>query len=158
MNYIILNKTEFFKDKIKLKNFKSVVNEKERVDAVFGEITLPVLDEIHKHPGRRNSLLPESWLLTDPGVSFILFKIDKRILHDENGKLIETLLGLYDQKNFYIEIRSYHDPQSKNQIECYIFCYNKNFGYQGDILPDKITDDKTSILEILCENIEKQLL
>lgn len=158
MNYIILKNTEFFKNKIKLKNFKSVVNEKERVDAVFGEITLPVLGEIHQHPGRRNSLLPESWLLTDPGVSFILFKIDKRILHDENGKLIETLFGLFSKKNFYITLRTYHDPKTHNSISGFLFAYNKNFGYQGEILPDKITDKEKSILEILCKNIEEGLL
>lgn len=158
MRYIILNNKDFFQDKIKLDNFTEVQNETERCDAVFGEITIPLLEELHYLPERRDQILPESWLLTDGGVSFILCKFDKGILHHEDGKPIKRLLGLYDQENFYTEIRSYNCPQSYNQIECYIFCYNKNFGYQNNILPDKISNENQSIITTLCENIQKKIL
>lgn len=159
MNYIILNNEENIKDQIHINGFKEVKNDKDRCDAVFGQITIPLLEELYHFPERRDSILPEAWLLKDGGVSFILCSFDKNILHDESGKAIKKLLELYSKENFYIEIRSYNSPQSYNQLECYIFCYNKNFGYKNNILPDKIDNEtEKSVLEILCENIEKQLL
>ena len=156
MNYIILNSKDLFENNIKLHNFKEVENDEERCDAVFGEITIPILEELHHFPEERDKILPGSWLFKDGGVSFILCKFDKGILHHEDGKPIKRLLELYDQESFYTEIRSYNCPQSYNQIECYIFCYNKNLGYQNNILPDKISDE--NIIEALCKNIEKKVL
>ena len=153
MNYIILNNKKLFENKIKIKGFKEVENDKDRCDAVFGEITIPILEELYQFPDRREEILPESWLLTDRGVSFILCKFDKNILHDETGKAIKKLLGIYSKEDFYIEVRSYNSPQSYNQIECYIFCYNKNFGHHNDILPDTIVAPKNSIIEELCQHI-----
>lgn len=155
MNYIVLNNNDFFKD-INIKGFKEVENENDRVDAVFGEITIPILEELYNFPERRDEILPGSWLLGDGGVQFILCKFDKGILHEETGKAIKKLLELYNKENFYIEIRSYHDGESYNQIECYVFAYNKSFEFLQATMPDKIEKDQ-DVLKTLCENIEKNL-
>lgn len=156
MNYIILNNQEYFKKEIKFDKIKEVENDDARCDAVIAEITTKILEQLYSDERGRDRILQDEWLLRDRGVSFILCKIDTSILHNEDSELIEKLLRLYDKENFYIEIRSYHDKQSYNQIESYIFCYNKNFGYQGNILPDVI--EEKNILQILCKKIEKKIL
>lgn len=155
MNYIILNNKEYFKNLISFTKIKEVKGNNDRCDAVIGEITTEILEQLYSEPERRDRILQDEWLLRDRGVSFILCKIDTSILHNKDSELIEKLLGLYNKENFFIEIRSYHNKQSYNQIESYIFCYNKNFGYQNDILPDVIEEN---ILQTLCEKIEKKIL
>ena len=56
MNYIILNNTEDFRSKIKINGFKEVENAKDRCDAVFGQITIPLLEELYQFPERRDSI------------------------------------------------------------------------------------------------------
>ena len=158
MKYIIINDFDFFKNKINIKNFSEVKNEKDRCDAVFGTNKKKILDEFYKDPGRRDSILPNSWLLRDGGTIFILCKIETNILHDKDESFVEKLLELYDKKSFYIEIRSYNSPQINNKLESYLFAYNKKLEYQENTLPDKITDIKDkSIVELLCEKIEEIL-
>lgn len=153
MNYIILNKTEDFRNKIKINGFKEVENAKDRVDAVFIDMPKVVLDDIYSNGRRREGVLPEQWLLRDRGVQFILCRFNKFILHDESQKSIERLIGLYDKESHYIEIRSYYNKKSYNQIECYLFAYNKNFGFRENIFPDEIDNN---IFQTLCECIEKE--
>lgn len=155
MNYIILNDYELFQD-INLNNFKEVsLNGQERIDAVFCHITKKILENIDNDPTRRDQILPEAWLLGNPGI-FVLSKIDRNILYDENTELIKTLFGLFDQEKFFVEIRGYNRPQSYNQIEQYIIAYNKNLGFVENLFPENIETE--NILEILLQNIEKKLL
>lgn len=156
MNYIILNNKEYFQGKINLKNFKEVdVNGSDRIDAVFCEITSEILERIDNNTTRRDEFFEKQWILRDPGVSFILSKIDRDILLNENTELIETLFKLFDKESFYFEIWGFNIPESYNQIDQFVIIYNKNFGYIGDIYPKEIKKD---VLEELLKNVEEKIL
>lgn len=152
MNYIILRKKEDFKDKIHINGFKEVQDAKDRVDAVFVNISKVILDDIYSNGRRREGVFPEQWLLRDRGVQFILCRFNKFILHDKSQKSIERLIRLFDQEHFYITIWSRHNKETYNEIECYLFAYNKNFGYRELMLPEEINGD---ICEAILKYIEK---
>ena len=153
MNYIILNNTEDFQGKIKINGFKEVENAKDRVDAVFIDMPKVILDDIYSDGRRREGVLPEQWLLRDRGVQFILCRFNKLILHDESQKSIERLIRLFDQEHFYITIWSRHNKETYNEIECYLFAYNKNFGYRELILPEEINGN---IFKEILKYVEKE--
>lgn len=156
MNYIILNNNEYFQDKISLNNFKEVgLNESERVDAVFAEITTKILENNDNIGERRDSILPEQWLLRDGGVSFILCKVDRSILYNENEELIEKMFKLFSKEHFYIELWNFNVEESYNQLDCFLIAYNKKFGYQ-EILTDD--DSKEEIIKIILKKIEEKIL
>ena len=157
MNYVILNSEEYFEDKIVLDKFQKVdINGSERVDAVFAEITSEILEDSDNDGGRGDSVLPEQWLLADGGVSFVVCKVDRSILYNENNKLIEKLFGLFSKEYFYIELWNFNVEESYNQLECFLIAYNKQFGYQ-EILSDNDTEEK-DILKVILKKIEKKIL
>lgn len=158
MKYIILNNKDFFEDKINLKQFEEVTDEKDRCDAIFGEIDEEILEQLYSDEAGGDRILQNKWLLRDGGVSFILLKINKGILHDNSGKLIKKLIGLHNKESHYIEIWSDHDPKTYKEIECYLFAYNKQFGYINNILPKKIENNDLSIFENLLKEIHENLL
>lgn len=152
MNYIILNESIFF-DNINLKGFKQVdLHGNDRVDGIFGEFTSEILDTIYNEPERRNSIFPEQWLLRDPGVIFMVFKIPENILHDERTELIEKVIELYDEKNFYIEIWSY---SFENKWNYFIICTNKQLEYSTFNKENMFLESEEEGLEIICQKIEK---
>lgn len=156
MNYIILNDREIFENQIHIDGFKEVeLNGNDRVDAVFCHITKEILENINKEPERRDSILPQSWLLRDAGI-FVLSKIDRNILYDEDTELIQTMFGLFDQESFYIEIRGFNRAESYNQIDQFIIAYKKSLGYIEDLFPEKI--DSTENIQELLKYIEKKIL
>lgn len=158
MNYVILNNADAFKD-INIRGFKEVdVNGTDRVDAVFAYIDKGILESIDTDAGRGDSVLQESWLLRDGGCIFILCKIERNILYDENQALIEKLFGLFDKKLFYIELWGINEQESYNQLECYLLAYNKNLGYQEIFTQDNHQEKETDILQTLIKKIEKNLL
>ena len=157
MNYVILNNEEYFKDKIVLNKFQKVdINGSERIDAVFAEITSEILEDSDNDGGRGDSVLPEQWLLADGGVSFVVCKVDRSILYNENNKLIEKLFRLFSKEYFYIELWNFNVEESYNQLECFLIAYNKQFGYQ-EILSDNDTEEK-DILKVILKKIEKKIL
>lgn len=157
MNYIILNNEEYFEDKIILDKFQKVdINGSERIDAVFAEITSKILEDSDNDGGRGDSVLPEQWLLADGGVSFVVCKVDRSILYNENNKLIEKLFRLFSKEYFYIELWNFNVEESYNQLECFLIAYNKQFGYQ-EILSDNDTEEK-DILKVILKKIEKKIL
>ena len=157
MNYIILNNQEYFKNKINLKNFKEVsINGSERIDAIFAEITTEILENTDNIGGSGNSVLPGQWLFADGGVQFMVCKIDRSILYNENEQLIEKLFGLFSKKYFYIELWNFNIEESYNQLECFLIAYNKNFGYQ-EILSDNDSEEK-DIFKIILKKIEEKIL
>ena len=157
MNYIILNNQEYFKNKINLKNFKEVsIDGSERIDAIFAEITTEILENTDNIGGNGNSVLPGQWLFADGGVQFMVCKIDRSILYNENEQLIEKLFGLFSKKYFYIELWNFNIEESYNQLECFLIAYNKNFGYQ-EILSDNDSEEK-DIFKIILKKIEEKIL
>ena len=157
MNYIILNNQEYFKNQINLKNFKEVsINGSERIDAVFAEITTEILENIDNFRENGNSILPGQWLLADGGVQFMVCKIDRSILYNENEQFIEKLFGLFSKKHFYIELWNFNIEESYNQLECFLITYNKNFGYQ-EILSDDNSKEE-NIFKIILKKIEEKIL
>ena len=104
MNYVVLNYPEVFKDNINLRNFKEVgLFGEERADGVFGCITKDLLETIDILADGRDPVFPGSELLRDATI-FVLLKIDRDILLDEDTKFIETLFGFLDQESFFVEI------------------------------------------------------
>ena len=158
MNYVILNDQDAFKN-IKIKGFKEVdLHGTDRVDAVFAHIDKGILENINTDTGGGNSVLPESWLLGDGGCIFVLCKIERNILYDENQELIEKLFGLFNKELFYIELWGINEQESYNQLECYLLAYNKKLGYQEIFTQDNNQETETDILQTLIKKIEKNLL
>jgi len=159
MNYIILNDDEFFRDKINLKGFKEVdLFGEERADAVFCHFSKKLLAYVDNYTdnGRvtGDSVFPGSELLRDAGI-FVVSKIDRDILYDEDTELIEKVFRFFDQESFYIEVRGYNRAETYNQIDQFIIAYRKNLGYIEDLLPNNIEND---IFETILKSIEEKLL
>lgn len=156
MNYIILNSKEYFQDKISLNNFKEVDTDgSERVDAVFAEITTKILENDDNIGGGGDPVLPEQWILRDGGVLFILCKVDRSILYNENEELIEKMFELFSKKHFYIELWNFNVEESYNQLDCFLIAYNKKFGYQ-EILTDDNSEEET--IKFILKKIEEKIL
>lgn len=154
MNYVILNYPETFKD-ISLQNFKEVdLFGEERVDAVFGEITKHLLETIDILTDGGDTVFPGSWLLRDAGI-FVLLKIDRSILLDDNTELIKKTLGLLDQESFFVEIRGFNIEESYNQIEQFIIAYRKELGYIENFCPEGLYENN---LEFILKEIEEKIL
>lgn len=139
MNFIILNNKKYFENKITLENFNEVdINGTERIDAVFAQITTEILESINNKSGGGDQLLPEKWLLSDGGVQFILCKIDRSILYNENEQLIEKMFRLFSKEHFFIELWNFNVEESYNQLDCFLIAYNKKFGYQEILIEEYI--------------------
>ncbi len=107
MNYIILNGHDFFNDQICIDGFNEVdVNGEDRVDAVFGEFSVGLLEDSFKGRDGGVKVFREQWLLCDRGVSFVCFKIPQDLLYHENSGLIEELFGFFSKKDFHLEVWS----------------------------------------------------
>lgn len=157
MNYVILNNRELFENNITLNSLKEVdLHGTDRVDVVFAHLSTEILENIDQQSAGGDSVLPEQWLLRDGGVSIILCKIDRDILYSENTKLVETMFGLFDQERFYIEIWGARQQESYNQLDQFIICYNRQFGYQEILQNDSI--EKENNLQALLESIQQHLL
>lgn len=153
MNYVILNYPETFKD-ISLQNFKEVdLFGEERVDAVFGEITKHLLETIDILTDGGDTVFPGSWLLRDAGI-FVLLKIDRSILLDDDTKFIEKTLGLLNQESFYISIWGFNI--NKTQIDQYIVAYRKELGFIENFCSDEKEHEDN--LNYILKEIEKKIL
>lgn len=156
MNYIILNNKDFFKDKINIEKLKEVdLNGEERVDAVFGEITAELLEDIISESESGNPILRNEWLLKNRGIAFMVFKTDRSILYNENDELIEKMFGLFSKDDFFIELWSLNIEDSYNQLDSYLIIYNKNFGWQQIISSYKEEQDH---FEMILKKIEEKIL
>lgn len=156
MNYIILNDKDFFKDKINIEKLKEVdLNGEERVDAIFGEITAELLEDIISESESGNPILRNKWLLKDRGIAFMVFKTDRSILYNENDELIEKMFGLFSKDDFFIELWSLNIEDSYNQLDSYLIIYNKNFGWQQII---SSYEEKQDHFEMILKKIEEKIL
>ena len=157
MNYIILNNKDFFKDKINIGKLKEVdLNGEERVDAIFGEITTELLEDIISGSESGNPILRNKWLLKDRGIAFMVFKTDRSILYNENDELIEEMFGLFSKDDFFIELWSLNVENSYNQLDSYLIIYNKNLGWQ-QIISNEVEESENHF-EMILKKIEKKIL
>lgn len=155
MNYVVLNYPEVFKDNINLRNFKEVdLFGEERADGVFGCITKHLLETIDILADGGDPVFPGSELLRDATI-FVLLKIDRDILLDEDTKFIETLFGFLDQESFFVEIRGFNIKESYNQIEQFVIAYRKELGHIENFCPEGLYEDN---LQFILKEIEEKIL
>lgn len=158
MNYVILNNKDYFKNKVNIKQLKEVgIDEEERVDAIFGEITTKILENEDTESGRRDPIFRNEWLLKDRGISFMVFKVDRSILYNENEELIEKMFRLFSKDDFFIELWSLNIEDSYNQLDCFLILYNKNFGWQ-QIISSYDKDEKKDHFEMILKKIKEKIL
>lgn len=155
MNYVILNNREVFEDKINLKNFKEVdLHGEERVDGAFGVVTKKILGDDDNELGGGVTMVPYPWILGNAGI-FVLLKIDRSVLLDEDPKSIETLLKFFDPKSFYITIRGFNREESYNQIDQFLIGYRKHLGFIEDFCAQQTVKDP---LNYILKEIEEKIL
>ena len=138
---------------ISLKEFKEVdINGNDRVDGIFGEFTPSILEQLCDESRRGKDVFREQWLLRNRGVIFMVFKIPENILHNEHTEIIQKIIELYDEKNFYIEIWSHC---YENKWEYFLICLNKNLGFHtmNDVNP--FSENKDDGIKKICQKIEK---
>ena len=158
MNYIILNNKDYFKDKINIDKLKEVdINGEERIDAIFGEITTEILEDILSESDSGNPILRNEWLLKDRSVTFMVFKVDRGILYHEREELIEKMFGFFAKDDFYIELWSLNIEDSYNQLDSFLIIYNKNFGWQ-QIISSYDEESKENHFEMILKKIEEKIL
>lgn len=156
MNYIILNNKNYFQDRINIEKLKEVdLSGEERVDAIFGEITTELLEDIISESESGNPILRNQWLLKNRGVTFMVFKTDRSILYNENDELIEKMFGLFSKDDFFIELWSLNIEDSYNQLDSFLILYNKNLGWQQIISSYDETEDH---FKMILKKIEKKIL
>ena len=131
MNYIVLNGHDFFDDRIYIDSFHEVsVDGEDRIDAVFGEFDIGLLEDSYNERGGGVEVFREQWLLCDGGVSFLCFKIPQDLLYHECSGLIEELFGFFSKENFHIEIwsanRQAFQLDDKNTWDYYLIATNKS--------------------------------
>ena len=158
MNYIVLNDNEFFQN-IELSNFKEVqIDDRNRVDGIFGTITNEVLESSDEENGRRNNLLREEWLCRDSGIIFVVLRIPQNILYDDTGESIEKCLGIFNPEDVYVEMGAIKLEDKENTYEYFLIAYNKKLGFR--LLLDKKFPEKSQyeLLPFICKKIEEKIL
>lgn len=158
MNYLILNDKEFFEN-IELKNFKEVsVDDRNRVDAIFGTITREVLDDRDGLSGEGNSFFREQWLCRDSGVLFMVIRVPQNILYDGTGESLERCLGLFNPEDVYVEMGAIKLEDKENTFEYFFIAYNKKLGFRL-LLEEKFPEKSPyELVPYVCKKIEEKIL
>ena len=158
MNYIVLNDNEFFQN-IELSNFKEVqIDDRNRVDGIFGTITNEVLESSDEENGGRNNLLREEWLCRDSGIIFVVLRIPQNILYDDTGESIEKCLGIFNPKDVYVEMGAIKLEDKENTYEYFLIAYNKKLGFRV-LLDEKFLEkSQYELLPFICKKIEEKIL
>lgn len=158
MNYIVLNDNEFFQN-IELSNFKEVqIDDRNRVDGIFGTITNEVLEPSDEKNGGRNNLLREEWLCRDSGIIFVVLRIPQNILYDDTGESIEKCLGIFNPEDVYVEMGAIKLEDKENTYEYFLIAYNKKLGFKV-LLDEKFLEkSQYELLPFICKKIEEKIL
>lgn len=158
MNYIVLNDNEFFKN-IQLSKFREVqIDDRNRVDAIFGTITNELLESTNGEDGGRSEFFREEWLCRDSGVIFMVFRIPQNILYDGSGESIERCLGLFNPENVYVEMGAIKLEDKENTYEYFLIGYNKKLGFRL-LLDEKFLEkSEYELLPFICKKIEEKIL
>ena len=158
MNYIILNDNEFYKD-IKLKNFKEVsIDDRNRVDGIFGTITNEILEQPNNLDGGRNQFFREQWLFGDCGIIFMVIRLPKNLLYDGTGESLERCLGFFNPENVYVEMGAIKLENKENTYEYFLIAYNKKLGFKLFFDEKFLEKNEYELLPFICEKIEKKIL
>ena len=158
MNYIVLNDNEFFNN-ISLSNFKEVqLDDRNRIDGVFGTITREVLDESNENDGGRDSFFREEWLCRDSGVLFVVLRVPQDILYDGTGKSIERCLGVFNPENVYVEMGAIKLKDKENTYEYFLIAYNKKLGFKLIFKENFLEKDPNELIPFICKKIEEKIL
>lgn len=158
MNYIVLNDNDFFQN-IELSNFKEVqIDDRNRVDGIFGTITNEVLESSDEENGGRNNLLREEWLCRDSGIIFVVLRIPQNILYDDTGESIEKCLGIFNPEDVYVEMGAIKLEDKENTYEYFLIAYNKKLGFKV-LLDEKFLEkSQYELLPFICKKIEEKIL
>lgn len=158
MNYIVLNDNEFFQN-IELSNFKEVqIDDRNRVDGIFGTITNEVLEPTDEEDGGRNNLLREEWICRDSGIIFVVLRIPQNILYDDTGESIEKCLRIFNPKDVYVEMGAIKLEDKENTYEYFLIAYNKKLGFRV-LLDEKFLEkSQYELLPFICKKIEEKIL
>ena len=159
MNYVILNDNEYYND-IQLSRFKEVtIDGRTRVDGVFGTITQQILDESSTDGGKGDSIFREQWLCGDTGVRFVALKVPQDILYQDSGESLEKCFGVFNPKEFWVEMGSIRIKDKRNRYEYFIVAYNKNSLKFNIIFDEKYVEkEEDEILKYVCKKIEEKIL
>ena len=158
MNYLVLNDNEFFKN-IQLSNFREVqIDDRNRVDGIFGTITNEVLEHRDKLDGERDNLLREEWLCRDSGIIFVVLRVPQDILYDGTGESIERCLRVFNPKDVYVEMGAIKLEDKKNTYEYFLIAYNKKLGFKLFFDEKFLEKSEYELIPFICEKIEKKIL
>lgn len=156
MNYIVLNDNEFYKD-INLKNFKEVsVDDRNRIDAIFGTITEELLENGNNINGEGNNFFREQWLCGDSGTIFMVLRFPQGILYDGTGQSLERCLGFFNPESVYVEIWAIK-LKNKEKYEYFLVAYNKNLGFKLLCEERFVEKEENEVLDFVLEKIKKIL-
>lgn len=158
MNYIVFNDNDFF-ESIELSNFKEVkIDDRNRVDAIFGTITPELLESEDKNDGGRDSFFREEWLCRDSGVLFMVFKIPQNILYDGTGESLKRCLGIFNPENVYVEMGAIKLENKENTYEYFLIGYNKKLGFKLLFDEKFLEKSQYELLPFICKKIEEKIL
>lgn len=158
MNYIVLNDEDFFKD-VSLSNFKEVsIDDRNRIDGIFGGITREILESSDGDNGRRDKIFGEEWFSRNSGIIFMVFRVPQNILYDGTGESIEKCLGFFNPKNVYVEMGAIKLKDKENTYEYFIVAYNKKLGFKVFFDEKFLEKSQYELVPFICEKIEKKIL
>ena len=158
MNYIVLNDNEFFND-IQLSKFKEVqIDDRHRVDGVFGSITREILEQSDRDDDGRDNFFREQWLCGNSGTIFMVLRIPQDILYDGTGESLERCLGFFNPQDVYVEVGAIKLEDKKNTYEYFLIAYNKKLGFKLFFDEKFLEKSEYELIPFICEKIEKKIL
>ena len=158
MNYLVLNDNEFF-NKISLSNFKEVLlDDRNRIDGLFGSITEEILEHSDKDDRGRDIFFREQWLCRNSGILFMVFRLPKNLLYNREGEYIERCLGFFSPKDFYAEVGAIKLENKENTFEYFLILYNKKLGFKLFFDEKFLEKSEYELIPFICEKIEKKIL
>lgn len=169
MNYVILNGHDFFNGKIDIESFHEVnIDGEDRVDVVFGEFSIGLLESSYEGRGDGVEVFPEQWLLSDRGVKILCFRIPQDILYQGRTELIKELFGFFCEDSHYIEIRGFSCKAfglEKDVYDYYLIATHKSLDTPllinesvGLINSDKSGEKYKNSLSFVLKKIKERLL
>ena len=158
MNYIVLNDNDFFEN-IQLSNFKEVLlDDRNRIDALFGSITNELLESTDGVNRERDFIFREKWICRDSGLIFVVLRIPQNLLYNDTGESIKKCLGIFNPEDVYVEMGAIKLEDKENTYEYFLIAYNKKLGFRV-LLDEKFLEkSQYELLPFICKKIEEKIL